>query len=282
MQGLLNTDSISGLSTFWKVTRQDGTILGFTDWTQNVVVAGVTYEAASGYSRSALQQRVDLAVPNVDITGILSSANITDADIRAGRYDNATVKIWMAVATDASFATYGTIPLPGAFLGEIKIQDGVYVAEIRGLAYALQQSFIELFSPTCQADFCDSRCQLSATSFTDTGYVSGVIDPHRTFTFNITDVVATISPAGYNYGLLTWMSGKNNGLIVEITNQFNNQMSTAYPTAYAIQPGDGFTALVGCRKVVSDCNAFNNLVNYRGFPQIPGINFLLDYGEAEP
>lgn len=286
MQNLLNTDSISGLSTFWKVTRQDGVIFGFTDWTQNVIVAGVTYQASSGYSRSALQQRVDLAVPNVDITGILSSANITDADIRAGRYDNATVQIWMAIATDTNFATYGTIPLPGAFIGEIKIQDGVYVAEIRGLAYALQQSFIELYSPSCQADFCDSRCKLNAASFTDNGYVTGVIDAHRTFTFQTYTDIRAGSPTGYNFGQLTWTSGQNDGLIVEIINHVNNgtglQMSTAFPTAYPIQPGDQFGALLGCPKTVNACLYFNNLVNYRGFPQIPGLNVLVDYGEAEP
>lgn len=42
MQGLLNTDGINGLATFWKITRADGVVLGFTDWTDDVVFSGVT------------------------------------------------------------------------------------------------------------------------------------------------------------------------------------------------------------------------------------------------
>src|SRR6202030_651027 len=83
--------------------------------------------------------------------------------------------IFMADPLDVNFATYGTIPLPGYYLGEIKIQDGIYTCECRGIAYALTQSFIEVFTPTCRADFGDARCKFNLASVTDTGTVTAVI-----------------------------------------------------------------------------------------------------------
>lgn len=281
MQNLLNSDSLTGLSTFWKVTRKDAVVLGFTDWDQDITYSGVTYKASTGYSRSALQQRVDLAVPNFDVTGILDDSAITDLDIRAGKYDYAQIQVFMAIATDTNFATYGTIDLPGAFLGEIKILDGVYTAEVRGLSYALQQTFIEVFTPSCQAQFCDARCTLSLGSYTDPGTVVTTSDGHENFTCTLGGSAGQVLPSAYIQGVVTWATGNNVGYPGEVQN-WQPGISTFtlyYPTPLPIQAGDTFTVSAGCPKTQAACLAYGNLINYRGFFAIPGANFLYDYGE---
>ena len=47
------------------------------------------------------------------------------------------------------------------------------------------------------------------------------------------------------------------------------------PFAHAILPGDAFTVTAGCDKQFATCQAkFDNAVNFRGFPHIPGNDFV--------
>jgi hypothetical protein len=45
----------------WKFSRRDGVKLGFTDHVRDLEVGGVTYKAASGYTRTAIPDTADLA-----------------------------------------------------------------------------------------------------------------------------------------------------------------------------------------------------------------------------
>ena len=48
-------DEVTTLVTCWKITRRDGAVLGFTDHVRGLGVDGITYRAASGYTRMAIQ-----------------------------------------------------------------------------------------------------------------------------------------------------------------------------------------------------------------------------------
>ena len=80
----------------WKITRQDGTVLGFTDHDRDLVCSGVTYKAATGFVPSAVQGQNDLAPTNLEVTGVLDSSAITADDVRAGVYDFAEVRVMAA------------------------------------------------------------------------------------------------------------------------------------------------------------------------------------------
>ena len=46
--------------------------------------------------------------------------------------------------------------------------------------------------------------------------------------------------------------------------------------ALAIAPGDTFTITAGCDKQFATCGAkFANAVNFRGFPHMPGNDYIL-------
>jgi uncharacterized phage protein (TIGR02218 family) len=294
MKALLNTDGLTALATFWKLTRKDGTVLGFTDWTTDVVGGTVTYEASSGMTRSALQQRVDLAVPNEEINGILTSDQVKAADIRAGLYNGATLTTFMAVPTDPDFLNYGTIVLPGAFLGEVQIQDGTFLFEVRGLAYALNQTFVNCFIPVCRADFADknaaNKCKLDPANFTVTGTVGTVETQFFSFISSDVSGAGTTTPPAANgavflFGLLTWTSGENLGFSAEIVSEVGQSLPNFgaelyLPTPYPISVGDAFSALAGCDKTIGRCSDYNNNVNFRGVPFIPGLTKLFDVGVA--
>jgi len=78
----------------WAVERTDGVTLGFTDHDERLTFDGITFAADSGMTAKALSSTTGLAVDNTEAVGILSAASITEADIAAGRYDNAGITIW--------------------------------------------------------------------------------------------------------------------------------------------------------------------------------------------
>jgi hypothetical protein len=53
---------VTTLATCWQITRRDDVVLGFADHVRDLVVDGVTYRAASGYTRTAIRGTADLAV----------------------------------------------------------------------------------------------------------------------------------------------------------------------------------------------------------------------------
>jgi hypothetical protein len=63
---------VTTLATCWQITRRDGTVLGFTDHVRDLEVDGVTYKAASGYTRTAIRGTADLAVDNLDVESVFS------------------------------------------------------------------------------------------------------------------------------------------------------------------------------------------------------------------
>lgn len=154
LQAHLDTASTT-LATLWKITRRDTTVLGFTDHDTDLVVSGVTYQAATGYTRTAIQSTADLAVDNLELAGIISAAVITETDLRAGLYYGAEVLVSVCNYADM---TQGTAILRRGWIGQITVQNGTYVAELRGLTDRLQQTIGRVYGRDCDADLGDTRC----------------------------------------------------------------------------------------------------------------------------
>jgi len=151
------------LATCWKITRRDGKVLGFTSHDRDIVFdlgdggGAVTYAAATGFTRTKIENAAGLAVDNLDVAGVLESAAITAADIRAGRYDFAEVKIF-----DVNYAalSQGALPLRRGHIGEIRTEGSQFIAELRGLVERYAQEVGELYGPACRADLGDTRCKV--------------------------------------------------------------------------------------------------------------------------
>ena len=79
------------VSRCWKITRNDGEVLGFTDHDRDRSLDEVAFQAETGLTAMALQQGTGLAVDNTEAIGALSSTAIREEDIEASRYDGAEV-----------------------------------------------------------------------------------------------------------------------------------------------------------------------------------------------
>ena len=145
----------------WKLTRSDGAVFGFTDHDLDLSMNGVVYQAASGFSPSDIDSRLGFALDNSAAQGLLSSTVITDADIRAGKYDSAVVEIsrvnWMN-PDEYSLIWRGKI-------GDVTTKNNHFEAELVGQAAALERATGRVFARGCDASFGDDRCGLSIGNF---------------------------------------------------------------------------------------------------------------------
>src|SRR5208282_3466283 len=195
---------VTTLATCWKLTRRDTTVFGFTDHDQDITFDSITYVAATGFTPSAVQTTGSLAVDNLDVDGMLSSGSITEADILAGLYDFAEIEIFQVNYSDL---TQGSLQLRRGWLGEVTFYKQQFVAEVRGLTQSLSQTMGQLYSASCRATLGDSRCKIN----TATGGITAVVS-----NIQFTDSARTEATNNFTFGTITFTSGANNGLSMEI------------------------------------------------------------------
>lgn len=259
---------VTSLAICWQLTLTDTSVMGFTDHTSDITFNSQLYKAATGFAPTSIESQDNFAVDNLDVAGILDSASITEADIMGGKYDFAEILIFMVNVTDL---TQGSIIHRRGWLGEVSLKNGQFIAEVRGLAQKLQQNIGELFSPTCRAVLGDSRCKVALAGFSATGAVSTVIS-RQVFTSS-----SMTQTAGYfSGGEVQWLTGANAGRRMEIKEFSNTQFTLVLPMPNAVAATDTFKAIAGCDKTFTSCySKFSNAVNFRGEPNIPGMDKVL-------
>jgi uncharacterized phage protein (TIGR02218 family) len=255
--------------------RSDGVVQGFTDHDTDVVLGEVICRAGSGLSGSEVTQKLGLAVDSSEISGALADNTLNEADLAAGRYDGAVVELWLTDWIEPDLR----VLLAKGILGEVRREGAAFTAEVRGLSDRLSQDSGRLYTATCSADVGDARCKIDLTgaAFHGNGAV-GALNATSTFTASGLDA---FDDGWFTAGKLTFTSGANAGLAVEVKSHRNNGTVTldlwqAMPEP--IESGDTFSVTAGCDKRFQTCHdRFNNVVNFRGFPHIPGNDFVISY-----
>ena len=275
LQAHLDT-GVTTLAWCWRITRNDGARLGFTDHDRDVVFDSTTFEASTGLTATEMHSEVGLAVPNLEVSGALRSDRLNADDLAAGAYDNAGIEIFRVnwVSPDQRLLMRkGTI-------GEVKRGTTAFAAEVRGLADALQQERGRIYQFSCDADVGDTRCgvALAASQFSGSATVSAILDG-RSFTANGLGAFAT---GWFARGLITWTAGANAGRTVEVKRHWFGPSGITIEVwqdmSAAIAAGDSFTVSAGCDKQFITCrNKFANGLNFRGCPHIPGNDFITSY-----
>lgn len=350
------------LATCWKVTIANGplagTVYGFTDHDRDLVVEAVTYQQATGYTRTDIASANDLSVDNLEVDGLLESPSITEADLHAGIWDNAAIEVFVVNYLDL---TMGKLIVRIGNIGEVTVSRGKFTAELRGLMQRYSRQVIQLTQPGCRAELYDTRCKVDPTSFTVTGAITGVnadgvtlydtsrtepgpaggiaitaitnsnpghvtlasgtsfstgeaisisgvvgmpllntttfirnlsgntfdlgIDTSNTGVYGTYVSGGTVTPLGgesgyFDFGVISFTSGLNNGLSMEIRSYVPGQLTLDLPMPYAVQVGDAYSLKAGCDKAASTCiGKFSNILNFRGEPFLPGVDKIVQVGK---
>lgn len=262
-----------------RIERLDGTVLGLTTHDHDLEVDGETYETMNSIQATALTQEIGAQVGNLDVTGVIASEKIYDADLRGGVYDNAEVRLFLV---DWSDLGAGAMKLLRGVIGQVDVSDGKYVAELRSQGgQRLAQQIGEMTSPTCTVkELGDSRCKLDLTAFRNSRTVLSAASPIE-LTFG-----GDANVNGYySAGKCSFTSGLNSGMSREIKTHATDganaivQLSEAFPFEVAI--GDVATLEAGCDRTLQVCkDRFSNTINFRGWPHVPGNTVLMVRGRG--
>lgn len=273
----------SGVTTLcrcWRIQRQDGEVFGFTNHDRTLSFAGIDFHPETGFTASESEDRLGLAVDTQEAAGILSSSAISEADIALGLWDNAKVTVFVV---DWSDVTNRVIERAGV-LGEVARGPLAYSVEVRSLAHHLNQSTGRTYQRQCDAIVGDSRCKvnLADPAFSAAGTVVSAAGL-RLLTVAGLDGFAS---SWFSRGVLTWTSGANQGARQQVDRHFRAadmvRLGLWQDAALPIEAGDGFTVTAGCDTSWATCRAkFANGSNFRGYPHIPGNDFVLSVAKQE-
>ncbi|MGI1663323.1 DUF2163 domain-containing protein [Palleronia sp. KMU-117] len=267
---------ITTVARCWALTRRDGRVLGFTDHDRPLSFAGLSFAADAGLSARALQQGTGLAVDNSEAVGVLSHASIREEDIRAGRFDGADVRCWLVNwrnVEERKLLFRGSI-------GEIRTSAGSFTAELRGMTEALNQSSGRNFQKPCGARLGDARCgvDLSGDAFRAIRTVLSAEDNRRLDL----GLLAPYAKGWFTRGTLRVLDGEAEGQAAVVKDDREatggRRIELWSDLRATIAPGDRVEITAGCDRMAETCRVkFNNFLNFRGFPHIPGEDWLISY-----
>lgn len=264
------------LARCWRLTRRDTQVFGFTEHDRDLAFDGCTFVAATGMDGGAVEHELGLAVGGGEIRGALNAAAIGEADVMAGLWDGAKVETWLVNWSNVS----ERLLLDTGVIGDITRTDGVFRAEVRGLAQELDEERGRIYSAGCSAVLGDAWCRV------DLGAAN------RRLRVTITrltgansfeaDNVAPVTAGDFNAGSLRVLTGPSAGDRQDIMTHGQSgttaQIALWQPFARAISEGTEVELTVGCDKSYETCRRrFNNGANFRGFPHIPGNDFVVSY-----
>jgi uncharacterized phage protein (TIGR02218 family) len=262
--------------------RRDGVTMGFTDHDRDLVVDGVTCRAGSGLTASEATARLGLQVDGGEFSGALADDSLTEDDLAAGRWDGAAVRVFLVDWSEPHLF----VLLAAGTVGEVRREGFAFAAELRSPSDRLNQESGRLYTATCGADLGDTRCRvdLNAPTLKGSGVVTALAG---TAVFAATGLGGFVD-GWFTGGRLVFSAGANAGLAAEVkihradAGEVMLTLWQAMPQVVAI--GDTFTVTAGCDKRFATCrDRFANAANFRGFPHIPGNDFVVRYvvqGEA--
>ena len=279
LQARLDTGATT-LCRCWRVTRSDGRVIGFTDHDADVTWQGERYEARSGFDASGIEAGIGLAVDNSEVIGALSSEALTAEDIAAGRYDLAEVEVWVV---DWRAPDLGDQVFRGT-MGEIRRGSVGFEAELRSQSEQMNRTIGRTYLPVCDAEAGDGRCgfDMSQPGFSEVFSVGAVRDNR----------VLTLAGGGhyadgwFANGRAVWQSGANAGLTALVKRDdvvgTDRRVELWLEAPGPVLVGDGIALRAGCDGRAETCRAkFGNMTNFRGFPHMPGEDFVTAYPASD-
>ena len=255
------------LARLWRITRQDGNLLHFTDAVEPITFDGDLYRSDISFTTSAiLTSRSAINAQSVTMTLVMDDAGVKENDLRARRYDNAFSEVFIVdyLAPENGALTiftgnFGVIKLSPSRLASIEIIPTSAVINGKSVGS-------ELYSNTCRASLGDARCKVDIealkASYTVTSASGGSF------------VTAELSEAAGHWalGFVKWVTGANAGTTSQVQSSDGGTKSVFLLSAPLndIEIGDTGLIYPGCDKIATTCrDKFNNMVNMRAEPTVP-------------
>lgn len=256
-----------GICRLVKITRKNGTVIRIAESQTDLLVDGETYVRARGFLVSSLPFRLNASSNSAQFEiSVIDGGTPDPDDLRNGLYDTAEVVI---SAASHLIPANGKIDLFRGNFGDITLTDaGLVQVTVMGLLSRASQLLVEHYSPMCRTQFGDARCKVPLGPLTIAGTVTAISG----FSITISGAAAS-QPADYwKLGLVIPTTGPGVGDGFEIRAWSPPTILTYLPAVGKLYAGDSVNLIPGCdfTRGPLGCNRYNNIINYRGEPYVPG------------
>ena len=263
---------LTSIAFCWRVERRDGVALGCTSHDRDLVIDGLVYRASPGMLPSAISLSDGFEASGVDVTGALTSDAITAADLADGRWDGASVFLFLV---DWVQPGGEQLSLARGMLGEINQTGSGFTAELKGPTASLDRPVVEQTSPECRAELGDARCRVDMAGRVGVTRVAAVMAE------KVVDLAVTAADGAYGYGRLRWLTGPNSGLECQVLRSEGARITLREAPLHPAQVGDLIEISEGCDRSFATCRQrFANALNFRGEPHLPGNDLLTRYASG--
>jgi len=262
---------VTTLCRCWRIERREGAVLGVTDHDRGLVFGGVAFvpglEAAETVARLGFDPRAGA------LGGALGAGGISEAELRRDAFDGAHVETWLVNWA----APEMRMRIGLARIGAATISDGAFRLDLVSRAAELDAVRGRAFGRDCDAELGDARCgvTLDGPELVAEGLVTGGDGRRRL----VVEGLGAYAADWFGRGRLTWSDGPLAGGTAAVDQHASGPGGTVLTLRAAarepVPDGTGFTVAAGCDKRFATCRAkFGNTVNFRGFPHMPGNDFL--------
>ncbi|HMN72447.1 MAG TPA: DUF2163 domain-containing protein [Rhodoblastus sp.] len=259
----------------WRLTRRDGAVLGFTDHDCDLAFAGAIFRAGAGLDAAQAESAAGFAVAGGEVQGAFDDEALVDADLDAGVYDGASVEIWLVDWSDVSRRVLMDI----ATIGEVRRTEFSFVAELRSLAHRFDEEQGRQFQRNCSADLGDAACRVDLSSpLYSTAATIASVETGGAF---VAALDSAFDAGFFTDGALLSAKGERHAIKLHEKAAQGDRIVLWGAASSSLAAGARVTLKAGCDKSPDSCaRKFDNIVNFRGFPHMPGNDVVAAYPNA--
>lgn len=263
----------------WTIHRRDGKIFRFTSHDEEVKRGPAVYLPCKSLNPTAAENASTLgSVGNIELTGIIDHDSITEADLYGGLFDDAFVTVDLYSWGDRRVSPRR---LAAGWTGSIGTGDTGFTLEILGPGSRLeQQALVQMITPSCRWIFGSPQCGVNIEAMK---VPSVVVKAHSRGSMRL-DLPAEPTGRQWSNGRIRFITGPNAGITVETkTVDFTSGEVVLWQSpGFLPEPGDEVEILPGCDfNRDGGCKVYNNVINFGGFPDVPGSDALLETPDAK-
>jgi uncharacterized phage protein (TIGR02218 family) len=288
----LQRDETEVARLYW-IRRRDGKSYFLTDWQMPLLMrpdevpTGETsltvrkFVPQQSPESSAITSEVGLGPSSGTITSYIQLKGIDLNSIRLGLFEGSQVFIYICNPSDDTSAALLTT---GYLAGVKNLGDEKFEMDFKSIEEKLTKSVGQVVTERCWLKLGEKQCGIAARSAL--AIVNLVESPHSvivTLPINAVWEVLNFWRFGAYYSQLTEFDGSTTFSITVSGNVIKSEyisagnsrivfLNSAYPELIV---GSAIRLLEGCGCTVEDCNARGNIINYHGFPDLPGIDKLV-------
>lgn len=261
---------LTSIALCWRIERADGAGLALTSHDEALTHDGVAFIPTPGMTPASVSRSLGLEPDSGEIAGALSSDALEADDLALGRWDGAGIRL---SAVDWADPGAEAIELLAGELGELSTRGDSFTAELRGAAWRLEQPVCPATSPGCRAHFGDKKCRVDLAGRTSFATVVACDGGELTLDRSIGDE--------YLLGRLRYLRGANCGLSTTIIAISGAAVRVRDLPRELVEIGFRVELRHGCDKRFATCvTRFDNAVNFRGEPHLPGNDLLTRFPGA--